>query len=126
MVQNKQKELSRSIAPGVQTRMKPGYEQAYAEKGTGSHRRRVALLEAYLQTASTEMFMQAVTPVVQALPPLRTEVAAIVSALCVVSTLDDISENYGVLWEDTTVRFHIILNARIWNIGKSQSCMVSK
>jgi hypothetical protein len=78
-VQAKQKELSRSIAPQVQQKMLPGkqarrallscsccvsmpitvsrmvvceiagYQTGYAEAGTGSHRRRVAIIEKHIQ-----------------------------------------------------------------------------
>lgn len=40
-----QRELSRSLEPLVQTHMMDGYDVAYAESGTGSHRRRVSKLE---------------------------------------------------------------------------------
>eukprot|EP00320_Phaeocystis_rex_P022518 CAMPEP_0119097468 /NCGR_PEP_ID=MMETSP1178-20130426/178128_1 /TAXON_ID=33656 /ORGANISM="unid sp, Strain CCMP2000" /LENGTH=137 /DNA_ID=CAMNT_0007081411 /DNA_START=83 /DNA_END=493 /DNA_ORIENTATION=+ len=49
-VANKQqRELSRSMEPLVQSHMSSGYDVANAEAGTGSHRRRVALLEGHVR-----------------------------------------------------------------------------
>jgi|EP01047_Picozoa_sp_COSAG01_P072588 hypothetical protein len=82
-VQGRQKELSRSIAPLVQAKMKPGYERGYAEAGTGSHRRRVGIVESHISRTSRTMFADAVHPVIESMAPLRQEIQRVVLELCV-------------------------------------------
>ena len=57
--QKQQRELSRGIEPIVQGRMLPGYDTATAEAGTGSHRRRVAILEQHVRAEAPKMFRAA-------------------------------------------------------------------
>jgi len=101
-VQNKQRELSRSIAPEIKNAMEPGYSEAFAEYGTGSHGRRVAILENHLEGASSQMFQAAVKPVKNALEPLRCELRDVVSTVAIASTLEDVKTNYSILWQKTT------------------------
>ena len=105
-VQARQKELSRSIAPMVMAKMKPGYERGYAEAGTGSHRRRVAILEAHIGSESKRMFGEAVQPVMQSMLPLRKEIQRLVETICVEKSMAELREHYGMLWEATTEQSH--------------------
>eukprot|EP01051_Picozoa_sp_SAG22_P013015 SAG22_NODE_1412_length_4477_cov_8.593878_3_plen_355_part_00 len=70
-VQRQQKELSRSISPKVQTIMTPGYDMGFAEAGTGSHRRRVVIIERHVDAESKTIFSEAISPILEALGPLR-------------------------------------------------------
>lgn len=103
-VQAKQKELSRSIAPQVQQKMQPGYQTGYLEAGTGSHRRRVAIIEKHIQKESKTMFAEAVAPVMAAMIPLRKELQKLVASVCVDLTVQELRENFGMLWEPTTAK----------------------
>ena len=56
--------------------MTPGYEKGTAESGTGSHRRRVALLEAHLGKATPKMFAAATDGVVGEMTKLARTIGA--------------------------------------------------
>ena len=104
VVQAKQKELSRSIAPQVQQQMRPGYQTGYLEAGTGSHRRRVAIVEKHIHKQSKTMFAEAVAPVMAAMIPLRKELQKLVATVCVDLTVQELRDNFGMLWEPTTAK----------------------
>jgi hypothetical protein len=53
----RQRELSRTVVPLIQTTMTPGYERGFAEKGSGSHARRVAVVEQHLQSNKGSMYV---------------------------------------------------------------------
>lgn len=94
-VQEQQKELSRSVAPQIQEAMTPGYQKGFMECGTGSHRRRVAIVESHASARSKYMFQSAITSVSSALQPItrkmRGEAQSIVDEL-----LESIGANYSV------------------------------
>ena len=164
-VAEKQKELSRSIAPQVRAAMLPAYQRGFAEAGTGSHRRRVAVVPllrgtymfkkpfnlpllfgfgplmtyAFLgadrrsctegeqdnvcrsctacdgTTSATvlltfcpsfpvwDSLVSDNTCGQNAMLPLRQDVQKLVRSICVESTMTELQENYGMLWEATTV-----------------------
>ena len=63
-IQKQQKDLSREITPLVQAAMQPGYDRGFVEKGTGSHRRRCAVVESHVTKEARSMFKGAIAPVV--------------------------------------------------------------
>jgi hypothetical protein len=62
-IQKQQKDLSREITPLVQAAMQPGYDRGFVEKGTGSHRRRCAVVESHVTKEARSMFKGAIAPV---------------------------------------------------------------
>jgi hypothetical protein len=94
-VQEQQKELSRSVAPQIQQAMAPGYERGFAECGTGSHRRRVAVVEGHAADRSKEMFQSAVDSVSSALQPITKTMRASAQEI-VDELLESIGGNYSV------------------------------
>ena len=66
-----QRELSRSLEPAVQSAMTPGYAEATAEAGTGSHRRRVEKLERFVEREAPKMFQAATDGVVSKMGEVR-------------------------------------------------------
>ena len=105
-VQGRQKELSRSLVPVVQSKMQPGYQRGFEEAGIGSHRRRVTIVEDHIRNESKSMFDEAIQPVMQSMLPLRKEILSIVKDICIEKSMDELHENYGILWEATTEKAH--------------------
>lgn len=103
-VQKQQKDLSRSIAPMVQNIMTPGYDMGFAEAGTGSHRRRVAIVEGHLSKQSKTIFAKSISPILEALVPLRTKLRQLLSERCATSICAEATASYSILWEDTTAQ----------------------
>ena len=83
----------------VQAAMQPGYDRGFAEKGTGSHRRRCALIEGHVAKSAPSMFKGAIKPVVDGLAKLRADVKTLLRTTCSKKLLDDLRLNYSVLWE---------------------------
>ena len=102
VVQSRQKDLSRSIAPMVQKAMLPGYQKGFAEAGTGSHRRRVSIVEGHIKANAKTMFKDAVEPVMKEMKPLRQGVQTLISSVVLSDTIEEIKTSYGMLWEATT------------------------
>ncbi|KAH8048053.1 hypothetical protein JL720_15915 [Aureococcus anophagefferens] len=93
-----QKDLSREITPLVQAAMQPGYDRGFVEKGTGSHRRRCAVVESHVTKEARSMF-KGPSRVVAGLAKLRADVGKILKDTCARKLLDDLRLNYSVLWE---------------------------
>ena len=74
--QKQQRDLSRALEPSIKEKMEPGYTTAFAEAGTGSHRRRVSLLEGHVRSAAPEMFDAAAGGIVSKLGELRASIAS--------------------------------------------------
>mmetsp|Transcript_23449 Transcript_23449/g.59853 ORF Transcript_23449/g.59853 Transcript_23449/m.59853 type:complete len:1022 (+) Transcript_23449:36-3101(+) len=98
--QKQQRDLSREMEPVVTKHMTPGYSAAAAEAGTGSHRRRVALLEAHVRTASAEMFKEAVGGVVDKLDKLRATIGQKLETEVTDGTLRTLGTTYTPLWDE--------------------------
>ncbi|KAH8045915.1 hypothetical protein JL722_13967 [Aureococcus anophagefferens] len=105
-IQKQQKDLSREITPLVQAAMQPGYDRGFVEKGTGSHRRRCAVVESHVTKEARSMFKGAIAPVVAraartrgsgvvaGLAKLRADVGKILKDTCARKLLDDLRLNY--------------------------------
>ena len=50
------------------------------------------------------MFAEAVAPVMAAMIPLRKELQKLVATVCVELTVQELRENFGMLWEPTTAK----------------------
>ena len=50
------------------------------------------------------MFAEAVAPVMAAMIPLRKELQKLVATVCVDLTVQELRENFGILWEPTTAK----------------------
>ena len=98
-MQGKQRDVNRELVPAVQEAMRPGYHLGFAEAGTGSHRRRVNIIETHVDTHRQGMFMQAIKPITGSLNNLVEEVGG--RAAAALAKLPPIVEvNSGVLWMD--------------------------
>ena len=71
---DRQRELSRTVVPLIQTTMVPGYDAGTAERGTGSHRRRIDVIETHLDRSKNTMFTKSVGVTVQGLPAMQSAV----------------------------------------------------
>lgn len=100
--QKQQRELSRSLEPLVQEKMRPGYQQATAESGTGSHRRRVALLETHVRTSAPKMFNAAGGEIIEQLKQLREGMGARLEKDVVDSSLKSLRTSFAPLWEEVS------------------------
>jgi len=101
-MQAQQRDLSRGVTPLVKEQMQPGYSAGMAEAGTGSHRRRCAVIEGHVSNVARPMFTSAVTPAIKALSGLRGEVAAQLRTVLVDRAVAELRTNYGVAWEDAS------------------------
>jgi hypothetical protein len=54
--------------------MVPGYDAGTAERGTGSHRRRIDVIETHLDRSKNTMFTKSVGVTVQGLPAMQSAV----------------------------------------------------
>lgn len=88
----------------VQTAMTKGYEEGFAERGTGSHRRRCTIVEGHVRTSAPTMFKSAIKPVVDGLAGLRNDVRGLLKKKCSAKLVDDLRLNYSVLWEPVDAR----------------------
>ena len=100
-VANKQqRELSRSMEPLVQSHMTSGYDRATAEAGTGSHRRRVSLLEGHVRTEAPKMFAAAAKAIVERLTALRKDLGTQLEKDVVQASLGALLTAYAPLWDE--------------------------
>ena len=95
-----QRELSRSMEPLVQSHMSSGYDRATAESGTGSHRRRVALLEGHVRTEAPRMFDAAAKAIVERLTALRKDLGTRLEKEVVEASLGALLTAYAPLWDE--------------------------
>ena len=93
-----QRELSRSITPFVQQKMTPTYLSAFAEAGTGSHRRRCHVIEAYVDDNRTHLFGDAIEPIKTQLVPLLKELVKMIEA-AEKAYIREFEVLVGVFWE---------------------------
>jgi flagellar biosynthesis/type III secretory pathway protein FliH len=98
--QKQQRDLSRSMEPTVQTQMTPGYTAATAEAGTGSHRRRVAKLEAHIEAEAPRMFRAATDGVVQQMSGLSGSIGRTLQADVVRAAHTALRTAYCPLWDE--------------------------
>ena len=80
--------------------MTPGYTAATAEAGTGSHRRRVAKLEAHLSSAAPKMFSHATDGVVAKMSELSKTIGKTLEKDVVHGAKASLTTTYSVLWDD--------------------------
>lgn len=73
---DRQRELSRTVVPLIQTTMTPGYQAGAAESGTGSGARRVAVVERHLDRSKSSMFTQSVQTTIAELPQMKSAVVS--------------------------------------------------
>ena len=98
--QKQQRDLSRELEPVISTKMAPGYTAATAEAGTGSHRRRVDILERHVRASAPAMFKEAVGGVVDKLDEIRSSIGKKLEADVVVATLGSLATAYTPLWDE--------------------------
>jgi len=98
--QKQQRDLSRSMEPAVQTEMTPGYDDATAEAGTGSHRRRVAKLEAHVERAAPKMFQTATDGVVSKMQALSDGIGQTLRDDVVQAARAAMRTAYSPLWDE--------------------------
>jgi len=95
-----QRDLSRSLEPLVQQHMIPGYQKANAESGTGSHRRRVELLESHARREAKQMFKDAAGEVVKQMTSMREGMGARLRLEVVDASLQLLRTTYTPLWDE--------------------------
>lgn len=95
-----QRELSRGIEPLVQEKMGPGYVAATAEAGTGSHRRRVDLLERHVRSSAPKMFASASDTIVSKLNEMRAGIGKQLEAGLVDASLKSLRTSCSVVWDE--------------------------
>ena len=95
-----QRELSRSMEPLVQSHMSSGYDRATAEAGTGSHRRRVSLLEGHVRAEAPRMFAAAAKAIVERLTTLRKDIGTQLERDVVQASLGALLTAYAPLWDE--------------------------
>jgi hypothetical protein len=95
-----QRDLSRCIEPLVQQKMTPGYVVATAEAGTGSHRRRIALLESHVRKSAPVMFSSASGTIVSKLDEMRAGIGAQLEAGLVDASLKSLRTSCSVVWDE--------------------------
>lgn len=96
--QEKQRDLSRGITPLVKDKMVPAYERGNAEAGSGSHRRRCAVIEAHVAGHAAAMFDAAVAPAVASLEGLRGGIKQQLEAALVSQAVANLTLHYAVAW----------------------------
>jgi len=101
-VSEKQKELSRSIVPLVKSKMTPGYDRGMLEAGTGSHRRRVHIMESHVRSECGSMFDAAVAPVTNSVKGMSGEMRKMFQDRCLNSVESQLRINYCSIWEEAT------------------------
>eukprot|EP00040_Diaphanoeca_grandis_P035195 m.220660 g.220660 ORF g.220660 m.220660 type:complete len:926 (+) comp33324_c1_seq1:67-2844(+) len=101
-VEHEQKDLSRSITPSVQTEMGPAYSQAFGEAGTGSHRRRCALMEAFVLNHKEVLFVNSIEPIIVATVPLLKELVRFLE-MAEIQYRQEFSTLCGIFWETPSV-----------------------
>ena len=95
-----QRELSRSMEPLVQTHMVSGYDAANAEAGTGSHRRRVDVLERHVRKEAPKMFDAAAKSIVEKMSAMRKDIGAQLEKDVVLGSLSSLLTAYTPLWDE--------------------------
>ena len=100
MAQKQQRELSRSMEPAVQTAMTPGYMEATAEAGTGSHRRRVDKLERFVAKEAPKMFQAATDGVVSKMSELADSIGSTLRKDVVQAAHESLRTAYCPLWDE--------------------------
>jgi hypothetical protein len=98
----RQKELSRSIVPIVKEGMSSAYERGCLEAGTGSHARRVAIVEGHVRSHCGGMFASAVAPVAEAIKSLIGGMRAIFRERSLDHVEGALRVNYCGIWEAAT------------------------
>jgi len=98
--QKQQRELSRGIEPIVQGRMLPGYDTATAEAGTGSHRRRVAILEQHVRAEAPKMFRAAADGIISKLEEMRDGLGKTLELEVLQRTLSGLRSAYAPAWDE--------------------------
>ncbi|EOD32468.1 hypothetical protein EMIHUDRAFT_456065 [Emiliania huxleyi CCMP1516] len=103
--QKQQRELSRGIEPIVQGRMLPGYDTATAEAGTGSHRRRVAILEQHVRAEAPKMFRAAADGapsdcIISKLEEMRDGLGKTLEREVLQRTLSGLRSAYAPAWDE--------------------------
>ena len=98
--QKQQRDLSRSMEPTVQTAMTPGYMDATAEAGTGSHRRRVAKLEKYVADEAPKMFKQATDGVTGKMSEIASSIGTTLRKDVVHASQASLRTAYCPLWDE--------------------------
>jgi hypothetical protein len=74
----------------------------FAERGTGSHRRRCAIVEKHVGSNASTIFASAVEPVTGQLHKLRADCGALLSQELVSNAMAQQRLHYGTAWEDVT------------------------
>lgn len=100
LTQTEQKELSRAIVPSVRDHMRPGYAHGFAEKGTGSHRRRCAIVEGHILKFQKDMFQSAIKPVTAGLEALRGKLRNLATRVLVTDMLRELRLCYSASWDE--------------------------
>ena len=98
--QKQQRDLSRSMEPTVQAAMTPGYTDATAEAGTGSHRRRVAKLEKYVADEAPKMFKQATEGVTGKMSEIASSIGTTLRKDVVQASQASLRTAYCPLWDE--------------------------
>ena len=95
-----QRELSRGIEPVVTENMKPGYSRAYHESGTGSHRRRVDILERHVRSTAPQMFTDASGSIVEQLTKMHKDIGTQLDSQVVQASLSWLHTTCCVVWDE--------------------------
>ena len=98
--QKHQRDLSGSMEPAIQSQMTPSYQQVTAEAGTGSHRRRVAKLEAAIEKEAPKMFRAATDGVVGKMQDLSGSIGRTLERDVIQAAHSALKMSYCPLWDD--------------------------
>jgi len=101
-VSARQKDLSRSMVPLIQAQMTPAYTAGAEEKGTGSHARRIAIVEGHIGSTAPRMFKEAVGPVAGSITDLVAEMREIFHTESLSQVEACLRVNYCGTWEEAT------------------------
>ena len=95
--QGRQRDVNRELVPAVKESMTPAYVKGIAESGTGSHRRRVAIVEDHVEVRREDMFLDAIKPITGSLTAMVKEIGD--RARTALRELPPVvNVNAGVMW----------------------------
>ena len=97
ILQDQQREISRCLAPTLQSQLIPTYNTALAESGTGSARRRTAIVETKVERHGTHMLQASAQPLGRQWGELLHRVWQVEVTGVMEGVLKDVATHYAVL-----------------------------
>lgn len=97
-----QQEISRAIEPAIQAAMGLGYSRGAAEGGTGSHARRMDIIDGHVRVVAASEFKSAADSLTGKLVDLQKRLIGSLSKDSCEAILVDLRMSYCSLWDDLT------------------------